>query len=96
MGSETSRSDGIANILTTAGSEVDGQPYCKVGLPTLKVIWTFSKQAEGINGDGGVDMKSGSKATRSQGRGRRGATGDVYRGRMHRVGKLNLDLSLSI
>jgi hypothetical protein len=44
LGSETSRSDGIANILTTAGSDVDGQPYCKVGLPTLKVIYTLSKQ----------------------------------------------------
>lgn len=44
LGSRTSRSDGMANILTTAGSEVDGQPYSKVGLPALKVIWTFSKQ----------------------------------------------------
>jgi len=44
LGSRTSRSDGMANILTTAGSEVDGQPYSKVGLSELKVIWAFSKQ----------------------------------------------------
>lgn len=44
LGSRTSRSDGMASILTTAGSEVDGQPYSKVGLPGLKEIWTFSKQ----------------------------------------------------
>jgi hypothetical protein len=47
LGSRTSRSDGMANILTTAGSEVDGQPYSKVGLPALKVIWTFSKRDPG-------------------------------------------------
>ena len=40
----TSRSDDIANILTTGGSEVDGQPY-KVGLPTLTVIRTFSNKS---------------------------------------------------
>jgi hypothetical protein len=44
LGSRTSRSDGMANILTTVGSEADGQPYNKVGLPGLKGIWTFSKQ----------------------------------------------------
>jgi hypothetical protein len=44
LGSRTSRSDGMANILTTVGSEVDGQPYSKVGLPALRVFWTFSKQ----------------------------------------------------
>ena len=38
LGSRTSRSDGMADILTTAGSEVDGQPYSKVGLPGLKEI----------------------------------------------------------
>jgi hypothetical protein len=44
LGSRTSRSDGMANILTRAGSEVDGQPYSKVELPGLKVVWTFSKE----------------------------------------------------
>lgn len=39
-----SRAIRMADILTTAGSEVDGQPYSKVGLSGLKVIWTFSKQ----------------------------------------------------
>lgn len=38
LGSRTSRSDGMANILTTVGSEVAGQPYCKAGLPALKEI----------------------------------------------------------
>jgi len=47
LGSRTSRSDGMANILTTAGSEAQDQPYCKVGLPALKVIWTFRKQDPG-------------------------------------------------
>ena len=41
LGSRTIR---MANILTTAGSEVDVQPYSKVGLPGLKEMWTFSKQ----------------------------------------------------
>jgi hypothetical protein len=41
LGSRTSR---MASILTTAGSEVDVQPYSKVGLPGLKEIWTFSKE----------------------------------------------------
>lgn len=44
LGSRTSR---MANILTTAGSEVDVQPYSKVGLPGLKEIWTFSKEDPG-------------------------------------------------
>jgi hypothetical protein len=44
LGSRTSRSDGMANILTRDGSEVDGQPYSKVGLPALKAIWAFRKQ----------------------------------------------------
>ena len=41
LGSWTIR---MADILTTAGSEVDGQPYSKVGLPGLKVTWAFRKQ----------------------------------------------------
>lgn len=47
LGSRTSR-DGMASILTTGGSEVDGQPYSKVGLPGLKEIWTFCEQDPAI------------------------------------------------
>ena len=40
---------------------------------------------------GGVNMRQ-KKTARSRGRGTRGAKGEMYRGRTHRVGKFNLDL----
>jgi hypothetical protein len=33
LGSRTSRIDAMANILTTAGSEVDGQPIVRLDYP---------------------------------------------------------------
>jgi hypothetical protein len=35
LGGRTSRIDGTAHILTTGGSEEDGQPYSKAGLSAL-------------------------------------------------------------
>ena len=51
LGSRTSRSDGMADIFTTAGSEVDGQPYSKVGLPALEGDLDLQQtRSRGING----------------------------------------------
>lgn len=97
LGSRTSRSDGIANILTTAGSEVDGQPYSKVGLPTLKAMWTFSKEdpeesMESSRVRRGVNIRSkGNEESREREGEQRGKfIGGEY------VQKFNWDLSLSI
>jgi hypothetical protein len=79
LGSWTIR---IADILTTAGSEVDGQPYSKVGLPGLKVIWAFRnkiRRNQWSRVRRGVNMRT---KNREESRERRVATGEVYRGSM--------------
>jgi hypothetical protein len=52
LGGRTSRIDAIAIILTTEGSEADGQPYSEAGLPALTDD-LLQQRAEAFNaGDG--------------------------------------------
>jgi len=96
LGGKTSRIDGAAHILTTGGSEEDDQPHSKAGLSALTDVDLQQHGPKDVKQVmGGVKIKRDKKTREesrvARGRGQGGALGAVYRGSIHKVGKVNLE-----